>query len=88
MDKIGGGEMNRDFEVEKKGWEDLTTEEKMERIRRQVKSLQMSNAKLQTLVEKLMKHEHLNGELVMPLKQYGDCPSEGKMPCKNNKLYF
>ncbi len=60
-----------------KMWHELTVEEKVERMRGQVKyhlsELERSNFQLRKKVEKLMKHSHLpSGQIVSLLEPYGD----------------
>ena len=54
-----------------KYWKELTPDEKIERMRSEVKNLKISNSNLWDLVNNLMlqmeSHEHLNGKVVLPL---------------------
>jgi conjugal transfer/entry exclusion protein len=51
-----------------KYWSELTTEERVERMREQVKNLQREIRSLGNLIQNLSEHNHLNNEIVMPLR--------------------
>ena len=62
--------MEKDFPriTREKYWGELTTEEKIERMREQVKNLQREIRDLGSLIQSLSEHSHLNNEIVMPLR--------------------
>lgn len=56
-------------------WKDLTVEEKLERIREQVKFLQsqewQKNSQISEINGKLANHDHKDGKVIVPMNPYG-----------------
>lgn len=64
--------LKKEKPVESKSWEELTDTQKIERMKMYVKSSQYSITQLKREIEQLKqlyKHEHLNGKLVMEIKE-------------------
>ena len=78
-----------------KGWDELTQDEKIERIRDNVKD-NSSNAyrqliNLQDKISQLENHSHKeNGDIVVPLKQHSGGFGLGEVACgkSSGKVYF
>ncbi len=79
--------------VEPKGWDELTSDEKIERMREMVKSLQSNLHTTQNVTRRLREiivgHKHVDGKVVEDIKTYesniGDCE---KASLTSAKLYF
>ena len=62
------GELRAAIGVRHKKWDELTDGEKIERMRDEVKRLMHSLGYLRATVDKLEHHEHLNGTMVIPMR--------------------
>ena len=69
--------MEKELSVEKdrpcreKYWSELSIEEKIERTRNQVKSLQSQIGHLDQKIDQLLEHAHFDGKIVITLDRYG-----------------
>jgi hypothetical protein len=54
--------------MREKYWSEIDESEKVERIRREVKTLIMRVDRLMNKMERIESHSHLDGELVVPLR--------------------
>ena len=90
--------MGKELAVEKdfsgpcreKYWSEISIEEKIERMRKEVKSLQREIRSLGDLLQNLSEHNHLNNEIVMPLRSrrgHGEGEQMGRGPGKDD-VYF
>ena len=73
-----------------KWWPELNASEKNERLREQVKNLQREIRSLGDLIQNLSEHNHLNNEIVMPLRSrrgHGEGEQMRKGPNKDD-VYF
>ena len=59
-----------------KYWSEVTIEEKIERTRREVKSLQSQINFVSRKVDQLLEHFHAEGKIIIPLNRYDDNPKE------------
>ena len=80
--------------VPPKMWQDLTADEKIERIREEVLKINYSKsrrlAEFSQQIDQLKEHSHLEGKIFIPLKRYyGDDCCENKCPERaDGKFYF
>ena len=73
-----------------KYWSELDMHEKIERMRGQVKSLQREIRSLNESIRNLSEHNHLNNEIVIPIRSrhgYGEGEEMRKGPGKDD-VYF
>ena len=69
-----------------KHWSELTSDEKIERLREIVKRLESQNSNLRETVDNLREHQHIDGTIVIPMKRhYSGDVCEG-MP--SDDVYF
>lgn len=71
-----------------KNWGELTTEEKIERLRHEVKGNNRTIERLRKQVRELMRHKHLGDDLVTDISSgsYGESESSGREP--SDEVYF
>jgi len=75
---------------QQKYWSELSESEKIERMREQIKNLQQSIRGLENSIRNLSEHNHLNNEIVMPIRSrhgYGEGEQMRKGPGKDD-IYF
>lgn len=67
-------EKERGMEVSRPGrekyWSELAIEEKIERMRIQIKSLQSQVGHLDRKIDQLLEHSHSGGKIVIPLARH------------------
>lgn len=72
--------------MRQQGWDDLPVIEKIERMRQIVKRIDYSVSELRQRIDKLEKHSHQDGKIVIPLAQEYGGAIGAKMP--EGKVYF
>ncbi len=86
-------EQKAEQELYKKDWQELTTEEKIERMRNQVKynlsNLQRENADLRRKLSELCKHSHgVDGKILVPFNEYGSNSLVGSDMANSTRNFF
>ena len=73
-----------------KYWSELTTEEKVERMRNEVQSLQTQIARHGKMINHFFNHLHQDGKITIPIERHDGKESEGRIRRGLNKddVYF
>ena len=76
--------------LREKYWSEIGIEEKVERMRREVKSLKSFMHVLSDKIDRLLEHSHLEGKIVIPLDRYGRGGEENAFSAggKKDDVYF
>ncbi len=79
-------------ELEQTAWEDLTTEQKVERtrevVKRQVSRLEYDLTKTKETVERLKNHSHQNEKIVVPMQSFYGGTSCSEKSARATVNYF